>query len=80
MSGDGDARSASEVRVMYPAAIAIVVVVVIVLAFAFRRRDTGYKVDEFARARSLTTEWARRAEQQNQPRVDVPAADTDRTE
>jgi hypothetical protein len=46
------------------AAIAVIaVVVVVVLAAAlFRRRDTGYDVDKFERARSLTTEWARRSE------------------
>ncbi|MCU1675405.1 MAG: hypothetical protein JWM93_163 [Frankiales bacterium] len=53
------------------AAIAIGVVVLLGAAFLFRRRDTGYKVDEFARARSLTTEWARRSA--TEPTADAPA-------
>jgi hypothetical protein len=56
------------------APIAIGAAIVIALAFFFRRRDTGYKVDEFARARSLTTEWARRAEQQ--PAAEAPRNDS----
>ena len=42
-------------------AVAVGVLVLIAAMLLFRRRDTGYKVDEFARARSLTTEWARRS-------------------
>jgi hypothetical protein len=64
------------------ALIAVGAVVVIALAFFFRRRDSGYKVDEFARARSLTTEWARRAEQQppsEMPRSSGSVADTERS-
>ncbi|MDQ1725775.1 MAG: hypothetical protein QOG52_2803 [Frankiaceae bacterium] len=53
------------------AAIAIGVVVLVGAALLFRRRDTGYKVDEFARARSLTTEWARRSSAE--PVVEPPA-------
>ena len=55
-------------------AVGIAVVVVLVLAFAFRRRDTGYKVDEFARARSLTTEWARRSSTEPPGTVTLPDA------
>ena len=43
------------------AAVVVVTAALAVAAFFFLRRDTGYKVDEFARARSLTTEWARSA-------------------
>jgi len=44
------------------AAMAIGAAVLVVLAlFLFRRRETGYDVDQFERARSLTSEWARRA-------------------
>lgn len=43
-------------------AVGAVVAVLILAAVLFRRRDTGYEVDKFERARSLTTEWARRAE------------------
>jgi len=43
-------------------AVGAVVAVLILAALVFRRRDTGYEVDKFERARSLTTEWARRAE------------------
>ena len=43
------------------AAVAVGALVLIAAVLLFRRRDTGYKVDEFARARSLTTEWARRS-------------------
>ena len=42
-------------------AVAVGALVLIVAVLLFRRRETGYKVDEFARARSLTTEWARRS-------------------
>ena len=42
-------------------AVAVGALVLIAAVLLFRRRDTGYKVDEFARARSLTTEWARRS-------------------
>ncbi len=41
---------------------AVVVVLLIAGVLFFRRRDTGYEVDSFERARSLTTGWARRAE------------------
>jgi hypothetical protein len=43
------------------AAVAVGALVLIAAVVLFARRDSGYKVDEFARARSLTTEWARRA-------------------
>jgi hypothetical protein len=43
-------------------AVGALVVVLIAAVALFRRRDTGYDVDKFERARSLTTEWARRAE------------------
>ena len=43
------------------AAVVVGAVVLIAAVVLFMRRDTGYKVDEFARARSLTTEWARRS-------------------
>lgn len=43
--------------------LTVVIIAVLAVAaalIALRRRDTGYAVDEFAKARSLTTEWARK--------------------
>ena len=62
------------------AAVAVGALVLIAAVVLFLRRDTGYKVDEFARARSLTTEWARRSGglgTSSRNDTDVPASPRD---